>query len=69
VTVESAFEGMNTLTELICDWVGKLLIEPKLRAEVVRLLQDDYIWLFPHYNTKDDGKVVEAWGLFWAYRN
>jgi hypothetical protein len=44
-TAKWEIDGEAILTNLICSWVGKLDIQKKLRAEVVRELRD-YIPLF-----------------------
>lgn len=67
-TVQTLEDGIKSLTELIRDWVCKLPIQSNVSAEIVRLLSE-YITLFPHFNTREEGKVAEAWGLFWAYRH
>ncbi|KAE8443530.1 hypothetical protein EG329_001770 [Mollisiaceae sp. DMI_Dod_QoI] len=67
-------QGIEMLQQLIAKRIAKLSSEPdnpieKFLVPIVTRIIRDYVRHFRHYNTDEKDKVVEAWGLIWAYRN
>ena len=65
-------EGIQLLQQLVAKPIAKLSSEPSEPIQqyfipsITRII-NDYVKLFPKFHK--DEKVVEAWGLIWAYRD